>query len=160
MVFVGWFCSVFKLEWNTKSLFRLYEHRTTQVILRSKHRKCSVKQGVLKNFTNFIWKHLFWTLFSEKVTGVPILKNMQTAASGFHDFILRVKFLHKTNFTEAMLYFSSSILGFFKISNVNSKNWMFTSICRLWEKQPIMYNLSSNQFQSSITYLPISSNHL
>ena len=29
---------------------------------RSSHRKCSVKKGVLKNFSNFTGKHLCWSL--------------------------------------------------------------------------------------------------
>ena len=31
--------------------------------LRSSHRRCSVKKGVLKNFVNFTGKHLCWCLF-------------------------------------------------------------------------------------------------
>ena len=33
------------------------------IITRSRHRRCSVKRGVLKNFANFTGKHLCWSLF-------------------------------------------------------------------------------------------------
>ena len=140
---------VFTLEWNTKFLFRLNEHRKTQMILRSSHRKCSLKQGALKNFTNFILKHLRLSLFLDKVSGLPILKNMRTAASGFHDFILLVKFVHKTNFSDSIFYFNSSSLVFF--------------IFQMWIQRPgcfQVYAVYEKSSQSSITDLPISSNHL
>ena len=37
--------------------------------IRSNHRRCSVKKGVLKNFSKFIGKHLCWSLFLNKITG-------------------------------------------------------------------------------------------
>ena len=33
-------------------------------ILKSSHRKCSVKYGLLKNFAKFTGKHLCWSLFA------------------------------------------------------------------------------------------------
>ena len=36
-------------------------------IVRSIHRRCSVKKGVLRNFTNFKGKHLCWSLFLVKL---------------------------------------------------------------------------------------------
>ena len=40
-----------------------------QNIERSSHQRCSVKNGVLKNFANFTGKHLCWSLFN-KVAGL------------------------------------------------------------------------------------------
>ena len=37
---------------------------------RSSHRRCSIKQGVLKNFIKFTGKHLCWSLFFNKVAGL------------------------------------------------------------------------------------------
>ena len=34
---------------------------------RISHRSCSVKRGVLKNFENFTWKYLCWSLFLIKL---------------------------------------------------------------------------------------------
>ena len=46
---------------------------TSHVAIRNapnqKHRRCSVKKGVLKNFTNFTRKHQCWSLFFNKVAG-------------------------------------------------------------------------------------------
>ena len=51
------------------------EHKTRTCLLgtvnttsvRSSHQSYSVKIGVLKNATNFTWKHLCWSLFSTKL---------------------------------------------------------------------------------------------
>ena len=37
--------------------------------IKSRHRRCSVKKGVLKNFTNFTGKHQCWSPFFNKVAG-------------------------------------------------------------------------------------------
>ena len=37
--------------------------------IKSRHRRCSVKKGVLKNFTNFTRKHQCWSPFFNKVAG-------------------------------------------------------------------------------------------
>ena len=38
-----------------------------QTILRSSHQRCSIKEGVLRNFTKFTGKHLCQSLFFNKV---------------------------------------------------------------------------------------------
>ena len=38
--------------------------------VRSSHRRCSVKKGVLRNFVKFIVKHLCQCLFLNKVAGL------------------------------------------------------------------------------------------
>ena len=39
--------------------------------------RCCVKKGVFKDFVNFVGKHLCWSLFLNKVSGLtPILKNI------------------------------------------------------------------------------------
>ena len=40
---------------------------------RSSHRRCSIKKGVLENFTKFTGKHLYQTLFFNKVAGLSTL---------------------------------------------------------------------------------------
>ena len=40
------------------------------VVLRSSHKVCSVRKGVLKNFTKFTGKHLCQSLFFNKVAGL------------------------------------------------------------------------------------------
>ena len=46
-------CTFFKKKW--------------EVIWRSSHRRCFVKKSVLKDFANFIGKHLCWSLFLKKL---------------------------------------------------------------------------------------------
>ena len=41
---------------------------------RSSHRRCSVKKGVLRNFTKFTAKHLCQSLFFNKVAGLKPAK--------------------------------------------------------------------------------------
>ena len=45
-----------------KHLRHTMNHRDLVGLLRSSHQTCSVKKGVLKNFANFIGKHLCWSL--------------------------------------------------------------------------------------------------
>ena len=40
---------------------------------RSSHKRCSVKIGVLKNFSNFTGKHLYWSLFLIKLQTCTLL---------------------------------------------------------------------------------------
>ena len=42
----------------------------------SSHQRCSVKKGVLKNFENFMGKHLCFPGKFAKFLGTPILKNI------------------------------------------------------------------------------------
>ena len=37
---------------------------------RSSHQRCSLKQVFLKNFTKFLGKHLYWSLFFNKASGL------------------------------------------------------------------------------------------
>ena len=39
---------------------------TTQLTIRSSHQRCSVRKGVLRNFTKFAGKHLCQSLFFDK----------------------------------------------------------------------------------------------
>ena len=41
-----------------------------QTHFRSSHQRCSIKKGVLKNFSKFTGKHLCWRLFFNKVAGL------------------------------------------------------------------------------------------
>ena len=46
----------------------------------SRHWRCSVKKGFLKKFSNFTGKHLYWSLFFNKIAGlkpVTLFKRLQ-----------------------------------------------------------------------------------
>ena len=59
-------CEIFVSCPNVKELLIHMDHSK-----RSSHRRCSVRKGVLKNFTKFTGKHLCQSLFFDKVQGSP-----------------------------------------------------------------------------------------
>ena len=48
-------------------VFYTINHATMFFLFRSSHRRCSVRKGVLRNFTKFTGKHLCQSLFFNKV---------------------------------------------------------------------------------------------
>ena len=87
---VMYFFSSFSLQLQTKT------------IIRSSHRRCSVKKGVLKNFTKFTGKHLFQSLLFNNVAGLmpaTLLKNRLWRRCFPVNFvkILRTPFLQNTS---------------------------------------------------------------
>ena len=63
-------------------IFRVYGKRP---VVRSIHRRCSVRKGVLRNFTNFTGKHLCQSLFFNEVATLrsAILLKKETLAQVF-----------------------------------------------------------------------------
>ena len=59
----------------------------TSSIIRSSHRRCSVKKGVRRNIAKFTGKHLCQRLFFNKVAG-PIIR--------YHGYFYRISFHHRT----------------------------------------------------------------
>ena len=51
---------ILKIPWKQNNLE--LSMMTLEFFCRSSHRRCFVKIGVLKNFANFVRKHLCWTL--------------------------------------------------------------------------------------------------
>ena len=59
-------------------------------LLRSSHQRCSVKEGVLRNFAKFTGKHLRQSLFSNKVVGLrPATLLKKDSGTGVSLWILR-----------------------------------------------------------------------
>ena len=56
-------CSNYLLDWIKHVLCGFNTSR-------SSHRKCTLKKGALKNFLKFKGKHLWWSLFFNKVAGL------------------------------------------------------------------------------------------
>ena len=54
-------------------IFWKFGQETSEVFfqVRSSHRSCSVRKGVLRNFVKFTGKHLCQNLFFNKVAGLP-----------------------------------------------------------------------------------------
>ena len=46
---------------------------------RSSHQRCSVRKGALRNFTKFIGKNLFQSLFFDKVAGLNKVGGLRPA---------------------------------------------------------------------------------
>ena len=61
------FTKKFRKSLFPKGVFISLEERTLASIYRSSHQKCSIKKGVLRNFTKFTRKHLYQSLFINKV---------------------------------------------------------------------------------------------
>ena len=53
---------------------RKFDSKIILSIRRSSHRRCSVRKGILRNFTKFTGKHLCQSLFFNKVAGLGIIK--------------------------------------------------------------------------------------
>ena len=64
------FTKKFRESLFPKGVFISLEERTLASIYRSSHQKCSIKKGVLRNFTTFTGKHLSQSLLFNKVAGL------------------------------------------------------------------------------------------
>ena len=64
------FTKKFRKSLFPKGVFISLEERTLASIYRSNHQKCSIKKGVLRNFTTFTGKHLSQSLLFNKVAGL------------------------------------------------------------------------------------------
>ena len=68
--------------------FLIYNFRVYR--LRSSHRRCSLKKGLLKNFTIFIGKHLCWSLFLIKLQALrPVTLLKEDSNTGVFLWILQ-----------------------------------------------------------------------
>ena len=109
--------------------FFLYKRSTKMNFLyRSSHQRCSLKKVFIKNFTKFTGKHLCWSLFLNKVSGLrtATLLKMRLQQRCFPvNFVkfLRTSFLQNTSqrlflfvihltvsFCEEVLYIYSNLL--------------------------------------------------
>ena len=48
---------------------------------RSRHQRCSIEQAILKNFAIFTGKHLWWTLFFNRVAGLKTCSCIKRASN-------------------------------------------------------------------------------
>ena len=82
-----------------KTLFQEYKCRK----IRSGHRRCSVRKGVLRNFAKFTGKYLCQSLFLNKVAGLrpAILFKKETLAQVFSCEFCKIS--KNTFFTEHLL---------------------------------------------------------
>ena len=55
------------IKWQEASERQVAVTKSEKLSLRSNHRRCSLKKGVLKNFAKFTGKHLCQSLFFNKV---------------------------------------------------------------------------------------------
>ena len=71
-------CLVLKLKWGWRGGAIYFVFQRKSGLYRRSHRKCTIKKGVLKNLANFTGKHLYWSLFSNKITDVNVAKFLRT----------------------------------------------------------------------------------
>ena len=90
-----------KYSWHVGFDYSVCFHHN---ILRSRQRRCSIKEGVLKNFATFTGKHLCQSLFFNKVAGLSTV-NFE-------------KFLRTTFLTEDLRWLLLSIIAFASIVTI------------------------------------------
>ena len=115
-------------------------------LYRSSHQRCSMKKGVLRNFTKFPGKHLCQSLFFNKVAGLrpaTLLKRRLWYRCFPVNFVkfLRTRFLQNT---------SGPLLLFIFIDLLLQQHFHFTSfafLCSLLStRNKIHFWLQSNKF--------------
>ena len=95
--------SRFFLLWNTFFLSQTFFISSKFLHpwwFRSSHRRCSVRKGVLRNFTKFTWKLLCQSFFFNKVAGLrsSTLSKKETLAQVFSCEFYKIS--RNTSFTE------------------------------------------------------------
>ena len=83
----------FSLDERNSNFVRIYPYH-----FRSSHRRCSVRKGVLRNFARFTEKHLYQSLFFNKVAKVNKVIKKETLAQVFSCEFCEIS--KKTFFTE------------------------------------------------------------
>ena len=88
---------------------------------RSSHQRCSVKKGVLKNFANFLGKHLYWSLFLIKLQAYNFIKKRLRQRCFPVQFakILRTSILK--NICERLLFWPA-------VGNLVGSKWYFDQL--------------------------------
>ena len=67
--------NVFDKVWHEELIYKLSEMGISGqalALIRSSHRRCSVRKGVLRNYSKFTGKHLYQSLFFNKVAGFSL----------------------------------------------------------------------------------------
>ena len=85
------------VKWHQKHCLEIRRYQpliVVKVLFRSSHRRCSIKKGVLRNFTKLTRRHLCWSLFLIKLQALTLLK--KRLAVNFVKF-LRIPFLQNTS---------------------------------------------------------------
>ena len=54
------FCDNFEVQYNVKMSWKPSNNWSSRSEVRSSNRRCSLRKGVLRNFTKFTGKHLWW----------------------------------------------------------------------------------------------------
>ena len=49
-----------------------FQGAASEINMQSSHQRCSVRKGVLRNFSKFTGKHLYHSLLFNKVTGLSL----------------------------------------------------------------------------------------
>ena len=96
------------------SKFDNHRKRTTTAIIRSSHRICYVRKGVLRNFAKLTGKHLYQSLFFNKIAGLRLHLYRTALGDCFSMFRLKSWDLSKTLFLNTSHFLkNSSVFSFF-----------------------------------------------
>ena len=130
------FCKPWPAALAEKSLLQMLlriELSWEKVLIRSSHRRCSIKEGVLGNFSKFTGKHLCQSLFFKKVAGSCRHEATLLKKRFWHAYF-PVEFWEiskKTFFTEHRVTASDLLPSIFSIFHIRAKRSCFCIIIML-----------------------------
>ena len=111
------------LKWQDCKIFTKLV--PSQTLLRSSHRKCSVKKGVFKNLRKFTGKHLCWSLFLIKLR-VFRPATLLNSDSNTQIFSCTICEIFKNTYFEEHLQTTASAVGFTKLFPLTSVKTSFS----------------------------------
>ena len=124
-----------KKKWNFENIIWFFIYQSYGVIsCRSSHRMCSVKKDILRSFAKFTWKHLYRSLFINKILEIKKETPTQIFSCEFNE-------IFKNTFFTEHFWMAASVHINHCISFLNrfNKLWMqgnyewinvsYTSVC-------------------------------
>ena len=114
----------------------------TESIIRSSHRRCSVKKAALKKLTNFTEKHPCWSLFLIKLLANFIKKRLQDRC-----FPLKLREIFKNIYFEEHLRIAAASLS---TTNLATLHCFHQKIFQ----QEIVISKKRNFFGKTLDFLP------
>ena len=130
------FCKPWPAALAEKSLLQMLlriELSWEKVLIRSSHRRCSIKEGVLRNFSKFTGKHLCQSLFFNKVAGSCRHEATLLKKRFWHAYfpVNFEKFLRRPSFIEHRVTASDSLPSILSIFHIRAKRSCFRIIIML-----------------------------
>ena len=114
-----WCLKFYKVDWNQCKCLKLDKVDWNQSDYRSSHQRCSLRKGVLRNFPKFTGKHLYQSIFFNKVAR-----------------------LSNTFFTEQLCATASMIIRMVRLKLI----WLFEILFKLFIKVSAVWKFALTAF--------------